>query len=193
MREKHLRRSAGWIGLAAFVLAIAGVAGATVIQARQSPTGAGGAVVAPAPTDTSAAAERAAAPLGTASEPASAAPLTIAVAEGETVLGDGLIAVRTGSTVTVSFDTPLTRTRRRDKFERVVRTTLPAVYGPKADSLLATIPTGSLVGAADLLGDLPTRGLRVPLADGWALTLWPATRAGRDGPLVVSYRSTLAR
>ena len=39
--------------------------------------------------------------------------------------------------VTVLFDTELMRTRRPEKFERVVRETLGAIYGRRADSVLA--------------------------------------------------------
>ena len=107
------------------------------------------------------------------------------------MLPDSLFAVRTGDTVIVHFDMPLTRTRRPDKFERVLRATLPVIYGPGVDSLLATIPTGDLARDGDLLTELPERGVHLPLSDGWTLALWPSTRAGQDGPLVVSYRATV--
>jgi hypothetical protein len=66
------------------------------------------------------------------------------------------------------------------------------VYGARADSLLAGVPEGGLVDG-DLLTELPARGLRVALADGWALRVWPETRPGRDGPLVVRYRTVVAK
>ena len=115
------------------------------------------------------------------------------MAEGRTALTEGVVAVRTGDTVAVHFDTPLARTRRADKFERIVRETLPRVYGAVADSALAALPAGRLAAAGDLLHDLPTRGVRLPTADGATLALWPETRPGRDGPLVVTYRATVAR
>jgi len=113
------------------------------------------------------------------------------VAPGRTVLSDVAVAVRSGDTVAVHFDTPETRTRRPEKFERIVRSTLPAVYGPAADSALAAVPEGMLASGGDLLTALPERGVRLPTADGGALMLWPETRPGRDGPLVVTYRATI--
>jgi hypothetical protein len=95
--------------------------------------------------------------------------------------------------VRVHFDVAVARTRRSDKFERVVRSTLPAIYGEAVDSLLAAVPEGKLVDRDALLSELLARGLHVPLAAGWTLAVWPETRAGRDGPLIVSYRTTIAR
>ena len=120
-------------------------------------------------------------------------PLAPIVAEGRTELGEGLWATRVGNTVTVGFDAPMIRTRRPEKFERVVRTTLPRVYGPAADSLLASIPPGELARGGDLLTELPARGIRVRRAGSPGLTVWPETRPGREGPLVVAYRSTVTR
>lgn len=114
------------------------------------------------------------------------------IPEGRTALRGGIVAVRTGDTVAVHFDTPATRTRRRDKFERLVRATLPAVFGPTADSALAAVPRGRLTASGDLLTELPTRGLRLATPNG-TLALWPATRPGRDGPLVVTYVATIER
>jgi hypothetical protein len=111
---------------------------------------------------------------------------------GRTELADGMYAVRKGTEVTVYFDTELARTRRRDKFENVVRQTLPAIFGERADSILATVPGGEVARGGDLLGDLPARGITLPPSGGWAITLWPETRPGRDGPLVVSYRASIA-
>ena len=118
-----------------------------------------------------------------------AAPL---IAEGRTDLGDGLFAVRDGNSVTVHFDTPETRTRRRDKFEHIVRTTLPRVFGALADSVLDHLPSGEVVPPPEMPADLTGRGIRLALPDGRAITLWPETRPGRDGPLVVSYRASIA-
>ena len=122
-----------------------------------------------------------------ATAPAASSPLSIRVREGRSDLPDGLIAERAGDSVVVDFDTPTTRTRRRDKFEGVVRRTLPMVFGAPIDSVLRTIPQGALVGDADLLTELPKRGVHLPIATGWTLDLWPETRPGQDGPLVVSY------
>lgn len=114
------------------------------------------------------------------------------VGEGQTPLSQGMFALRTGDSVSVHFDTPLLRTRRRDKFEQVVRATLPALYGATADAALRAVADGELTARGDLLRELPARGLALPARDGWAITLWPRTRAGRDGPLVVSYGVSVA-
>jgi hypothetical protein len=119
-------------------------------------------------------------------------PLEAVIAQGRTQLRDGVFAVRVGDTIAVHFDTPRGRTRRSDKLEAIVRATLPAVYGAAADSLLARVPAGAMI-AGDLLGEVMERGVRLALGDGWTLALWPETRAGRDGPLVVTYRATVAR
>ncbi len=115
------------------------------------------------------------------------------IAEGLTQLSDGINAMRSGDTVTVSFNTPMLRTRRPEKFEGIVRRTLAGVYGAKAASLLASIPTGSLVQVQDLFADLPTRGLRIAIPAGGTIALWPETKEGKDGPLVVAYRATVTR
>lgn len=129
------------------------------------------------------------APPSTAPDPAP--PALPRVADGRTELGAGVYAVREGTSVTVHFDTPSTRTRRRDKFERIVRATLPRIYGALADSLLAGTPAGALVPVGELPAQLESRGLQFPIADGWTLTLWPETRPANGGPLVVAYRTTL--
>ncbi|MDQ2942509.1 MAG: hypothetical protein M3R21_02415 [Candidatus Dormibacteraeota bacterium] len=121
------------------------------------------------------------------------APVPLIVHEGRTALPDSLVAERGGDSVSVDFDTPAARTRRRDKFEGVIRRTLPLVYGAPVDSLLRAIPIGGIVGDADLLEELPTRGIHLKVADGWTLDLWPETRAGQDGPLVVGYRARISK
>ncbi len=121
-------------------------------------------------------------------------PFSLIVAEGMTRLADSVVAIRQGAVVRIHFDTPGARTRRADKFEQIVRATLPAVYGPLADSLLARFPIAPLVlRSGGLLPGLPARGLRLPLSTGWVLALWPETRQGQDGPLVVTYRATVMR
>ena len=129
-------------------------------------------------------------PAAPAETPTSRRPV---VGEGRTELPDESFAIRTADTVTVHFDTELGRTRRPEKLERVIRATLPKIYGAMVDSLLATIAEGGLVRGGDLLTELPVRGLRFPLTGGGTLALWPETRPGRDGPIVVSYRVTLER
>jgi len=137
-----------------------------------------------APTEPSVTSAAAAAP---------SAPLSIRVREGRSDLPDSLIAERAGDSVVVDFDTPMTRTRRRDKFESIVRRTLPLVFSAPIDSVLRAIPVGSLVDGADLLTELPKRGVHLHVADGWTLDLWPETRQGQDGPLVVSYWARMTR
>lgn len=151
---------------------------------------------APAPSMTPAPASPAATPVVAPSAtpmPASQPPLALIVREGRTDLPDSLIVERGGDSVVVDFDTPASRTRRRDKFERVVRQTLPMVYGARVDSVLRTIPDGGIVTGADLLTELPKRGIHLKVADGWTLDLWPETRPGQDGPLVVSYWARVTR
>jgi len=110
------------------------------------------------------------------------------VHEGRTDFDDGVFAERAGNNVIVHFDTPATRTRRRDKLEQIVRTTLPKIYGSAVDSALAKIPAGGLTNGRDPVSELPSHGMWVPLDKGWTLAVWPQTRPGQDGPLVVTYR-----
>jgi len=121
------------------------------------------------------------------------APIALVIPEGRTELKDSVLAQRTGDIVIVDFDLMMSRTRRRDKFERIIRETLPKVYGPHADSVLAAIPEGRLVGDGDLLTELPVRGIHIPMGTGYQLTVWPETRPGRDGLLVVRYRAQIVR
>jgi hypothetical protein len=124
---------------------------------------------------------------------AAAPPLKPIVAEGRTRLRDGFVAVRTGDTVAVHFDTPSLRTRQPQKFEQLVRATLPAIYGAAVDSLLSTVAAGELIRGIDPTVAVATHGVYLPLAAGWSLALWPETRPGRDGPLIVTYRTALTR
>lgn len=112
---------------------------------------------------------------------------------GEHALSAVATANRVGDTVRIGFDHIDTRTRRAEKFERMVRATLPAIYGAQADSILSRIPDGHLATGGDLITELPVRGIRLTGAHGDALLVWPETRPGRDGPLVVSYRVIAAR
>ena len=128
-----------------------------------------------------------------AMKPTAAISATRAVAPlvpvGRTSLRDTMVVDRAGDTVRVSFDLALSRTRRSDKFEAIVRSTLPQVYGAPADSALRALPAGVVARAGDLVTTLSERGFRIPLADGGTIAVWPETRAGRDGPLVVAYRA----
>jgi hypothetical protein len=114
------------------------------------------------------------------------------IGEGRSDLRDGIVAERSGDEVTVYFDKPLTRTRRPEKFETILRATLPQIYGATADSALAAIPEGALVPREGLLTELPAQGLAIPVRDGWSLRAWPETRPGQEGPLVVRYRAKVA-
>lgn len=119
------------------------------------------------------------------------APVTPVLREGRTDFDDGMYAERAGNTVLVHFDTPLTRTRRRDKLEHIVRATLPRIYGAALDSVLAKIPVGGLTNGRDPVTDLTSRGIWVPLPKGWTVAVWPQTRPGQDGPLVVTYKAVV--
>jgi hypothetical protein len=118
----------------------------------------------------------------------SKAPFAPVVPQGQSSLPDGPTAVRTDSLVTVSFDTPMIRTRIPEKFERLVRSTLPSVYGRSIDSVLSKIPEGGIARQGNLLSELPTRGVRIPVNAEWTIALYPETRPGQDGPLVIRYR-----
>jgi hypothetical protein len=121
------------------------------------------------------------------------APMSIVLPQGRTDLPDSLFATRSGDTVAVHFDTSPARTRRADKFDHIVRQTLRAVYGTVADTLLAMVPEGHLAAPNELLGSLPSRGIHLATADGRKVGLWPETRPGRDGLLVVAYRTMVER
>ena len=129
------------------------------------------------------------------SRPAAAAPpapvIRPVIPIGRTDLRDSVYLERRGDTIVVHFDASPTRTRRADKFEAIVRQTLPSVYGAVADTLLAAVPAGSLVAPNELVTKLPSRGLHLGSAGSARIQLWPETRPGRDGPLVVAYRTVV--
>ena len=120
-------------------------------------------------------------------KPAAPAPV---IQMGSSSIPGGISAERTDTAVTISFDTPMTRTRRADKFEQVVRATLPAIYGKTVDSVLTAMPVGMLARQGDLLTELPSRGMRIPVDSTWEIRVFPETRQGKDGPLVVRYRAS---
>jgi hypothetical protein len=132
-------------------------------------------------------------PAPTVAAPPAAPRLGPIIPQGRTDLHDSLFAVRSGDTVVVNFDTGPARTRRADKFELLVRQTLRSVYGAVADTVLATVPDGRLASAKELVTTLPSRGLHLGTTPGPRLGLWPQTRPGRDGPLVVAYRTIVER
>ena len=109
------------------------------------------------------------------------------IAEGRRELGDSMFAVREGRQVTVHFDTDSLRTRFDWKFEGVVRATLPILFGPEVQAALDSIPQ-SYLARGGLLTELPQRGIPLKLGTK-TLRVWPITREGRDGPLVVGYRA----
>jgi hypothetical protein len=113
------------------------------------------------------------------------------VGQGRTDLADSLYITRSSDVVVVHFDTSPSRTRRADKFESIVRQTLRSVYGPIADTLLATVPDGHLAAPNELVTSLPSRGIHLTGPHGARIALWPETRRGRDGPLAIAYRTTV--
>jgi hypothetical protein len=119
------------------------------------------------------------------------APFAPAIPRGETMLADSAIAVRSDSDVVVGFDRPQLRTRRPEKFEQFVRTTLEAVYGAPAAAIIRKLPVGAIAAQGNLISQLPTRGVRIPVDAGWVIRLFPETRPGQDGPLVIRYRVRL--
>ena len=155
----------------------------------------GGAVatLASAPGPSGAGSAMAATPTPSGTPIVTARQVALVVPVGRSELRDTMIAERAGDTVRVSFDLLLSRTRRPDKFEAIVRSTLPQVYGASVDSALRALPVGAVARAGDLVTTLPERGFHIPLTDGRSIGVWPVTRAGRDGPLVVAYRAVASR
>lgn len=207
-RRRHTFARIVLAAAAAALLGAAGLAGASVLQRHGIPVRFATVTSAPRPaapsgteapaqtatlaSDGDAAGAPASAAMHSTRTTASAAPLAPVIGEGRTALADGMFAERAGDTVRVHFDMPMTRTRRPDKFERIVRATLPAVYGPRADSVLAAAAPGVLAPAG-LVADAPERGIHLPVSGGWTMSLWPETRPGHDGPLVVTYRVIVSR
>ena len=107
---------------------------------------------------------------------------------GESTILDGVTVLRTDSNVVVSFDLTMVRTRRSDKFEQFVRTTLPLIYGSRARDALAKIPSGELASQGDLLTELPAKGIHISPGTDWIILLYPETKPDSDGPIVVRYR-----
>jgi len=205
-RRRHFASRAGVIALGLGVFAIFGVAGANAVQSRLTRSTS----VSTRSADSTKSADRTRSKEATPTRhPAETnersfsvsqassgardiATFTPVIPEGRSELGDSVFAVRQGTNLAVHFDTPLTRTRRRDKFEQIVRATLPKVLGPAADSMLAHLPQGSMA-SGDLVSELTQRGIRLPAHAGYSVVVWPETRPGQDGPLVVSYRLTVGR
>jgi hypothetical protein len=171
-------------------------AGAIVVIALL--VGAWNAIATGKPDDAPVATPQSPSPPGAATAPPAgsrtvAAPgIEPSMAEGRRQLGDSVFAVREGAQVTVHFDTDSLRTRLDWKFEGIVRATLPLVFGPEAAAALDSIAPGTLASGGGLLTELPRRGITLKVGD-QSLKVWPVTRQGRDGPLVVGYRATAAR
>jgi len=201
-RQRRLIARGAAATLVLGVIAAVGIAGATAIRswigtkAQEAPSSGDVSASGSEPTgaDSTTGVVDASAQAATLTNPATprkaVAPL---VPVGNTELPDTMVAERTGDTVRVRFDLALKRTRRADKFEVIMRSTLPQVYGAPADSALRALPFGAVARAGDLTTTLPEDGLRIPLAGGRAIAVWPETRMGRDGPLVVGYRAVVAR
>lgn len=114
------------------------------------------------------------------------------IAEGRRELGDSMYAMRDGPEVTVHFDVENLRTRFDWKFEGIVRSTLPLLFGPDVHVAMDSIPAGTWVRGGALLVDLPTAGIPLKVGN-HTVRVWPVTRQGRDGPLVVGYRASAER
>jgi hypothetical protein len=120
-------------------------------------------------------------------------PFGPVIDQGESPIAPGVYAIRTDSAVSVFFDNPERRTRVPEKFEAFVRETLPKIFGSAADSALAKLPVGAMASQGNLLTDLPIRGVRIPVNASWVLTVYPSTRPGRDGPLIIRYQAAVMR
>jgi hypothetical protein len=131
-------------------------------------------------------------PVAPAAIEAPTPPFEAVVARGRSTLVGGATAVRGDSEVVVTFDNETMRTRRADKFEQVVRATLVSVYGAPMKDVLSSMPIGAFAEQGELLTELPSRGVRIPLNGAWMLRLFPETRPGQDGPLVIRYRVRIA-
>jgi hypothetical protein len=121
-----------------------------------------------------------------------APPFEAVIARGQSTLVGGATAIRGDSEVVVTFDNETMRTRRAEKFEQVVRATLVSVYGAPMKEVLSSTPVGAIAEQGELLTELPSRGVRIPLNGAWMVRLFPETRPGQDGPLVIRYRVRIA-
>ena len=193
-RRRHFLSRFTVIALGIGMCALFGVAGASALQSRlgRSPSGMSRTKQVASNQRATEADEHAFSVSQASSSARDVAPFSPVIPEGRSDLGDSVFAVRQGASLAVHFDTPLARTRRRDKFEHIVRLTLPKVLGATADSILSHLPEGSMA-TGDLVSELTQRGIRLPAQNGQTVVVWPETRPGQDGPLVVSYRVTVGR
>ncbi len=115
------------------------------------------------------------------------------LSEGQTQLTDSIYAIRAGDSVLVNFDRYGYRTRRSDKFEASLRTTLPLIYGRSVTTFIDSLLPGQLVTERDVIGALATSGMLVILDNGAEVRIRVLTRVGSDGPLAVGYLTTIAK
>lgn len=189
------RRQRRILGVGVAMVALVGVLAVVVMKGIEPETGIAGDRETPVTTvdaNRQGQGELAAAETRPATSAPAAGALVPVVAEGRTELSEGMYAIRSGDSVMVHFDTPDARTRRRDKLDRTLRVTLRQVYGAPMDSLLRARPE-NLLGGRGIFGDVTATGLRIALPGGGALTIWPQTRPGQEGPLVISYVAVPAR
>lgn len=111
---------------------------------------------------------------------------------GVTTLPDSAVVLVTDTLIAVDFDQIMLRTRRPAKFENFLRQTLPLIYGQPVASALSRMADGDIASQGDLIKELPRTGIRIPLDGARVMTVWPETRPGQDGPLVVRYRVTIS-
>jgi hypothetical protein len=203
-RRQRVLLRVGATAIIVVTLTAGGVAGASAIRARGGRSHDADAHSATRTTDANSSGRRessgaqtvASAPTKNpppANHSADRAPLAPVIPMGQSTLAAGVVAARTDSSVLVSFDAPMLRTRMPVKFESFVRSTLPAIYGPEVDSALGKLADGGIARQGDLLTELPTRGVRIPVRDGWTIALFPETRPGQDGPLVIRYRVSVIK
>ena len=204
-----------FLGLAsvAGVLAIAGVSAASTLRGRStSETTSEGSVVSDARLAKTVAKPSAqkAAPVVQQAAPTTPAPDTttpvpvaapipaapragFVVVEGRTQLTDSIYAMRTGDSVVVNFDAFGFRTRRADKIEHSLRTTLPLVFGRMATASIDTLGEGDFVTERDVIGTLARDGMRVKLDNGAVAHIRVLTRIVSDGPIAIGYLTTIER
>ncbi|MBA3890564.1 MAG: hypothetical protein H0X64_08530, partial [Gemmatimonadaceae bacterium] len=144
-RQKGLRRIAAYAGVAAATV-LGTVAAFSAFRGSTGPSDTAVATAEARGTGARFAAEQA------GGARAAAAPVASPVVpHGRTALSDGMYAERSGDTVTVHFDTRDARTRRSDKFEHVVRETLPLILGEAALRALEQVVPGTLVAPGQLV------------------------------------------
>jgi len=199
-RRRRLLLRGSAISAVLLVVASVGTIGAVTLRRYTAPRG-GESNPQPARTTEATAPVQDSVPVVATAGPTVAAPVTSPVSaalkplvpEGTTTLAGGITATRHDSVVVLSFDFAGARTRIPERFERLVRATLPTVYGARADSAIRAIPDGGIARQGDLFTELTERGVRIPLGSGGAIALYPISRPGHDGPLVTQYRVTVIK